>query len=133
MHTTKKNTRRALKLLAGATAIAVFASACGSDDDSNPSGEAQTGAADETTEQADESAVDSNEPADDQSDEPADDEDTNETNGDGHGLQMTDEIVRFSQLDWTLLGAEIRPDGPGDDGEDVDPAEDFVYVDLEVS
>lgn len=61
------------------------------------------------------------------------DDPTNEVSGEGSGLLITDESVQFSLLDWRVLGAEVRSDGPGDDGEDADSSEDFVYVDLEVS
>lgn len=48
-HSRSKKNRRALKLIAGTTAIAVLASACGSDNDASTTGEAQTGAADDST------------------------------------------------------------------------------------
>lgn len=99
------------RLVAVLTAFALFAVACAGDDQDNAAD--TVGIEDPNGASADDRA--------------------NEVTGEGSGLLITDEPVRFSQLDWRVLGAEIRPDGPGDDGEDIDPTEDFVYVDLEVS
>lgn len=40
---------------------------------------------------------------------------------------------RYADLDFEVVDVERRPDGPNDAGEDVDPSEDFVYLDVDVT
>ncbi|WP_353815626.1 RDD family protein [Agromyces sp. SYSU T00266] len=55
------------------------------------------------------------------------------TSVDSSGIQVSEGPHRFSELDWAVVDIERRPIGPGEDAEDTDPSEDFLYADIDVS
>lgn len=61
----------------------------------------------------------------------ASDSDTSDAAGVETGLDIVDGPTRFYEIDWTIVETWRWPDGPFDDGEDVDPSEDFIYVSVD--
>jgi len=112
---------KAARVAALLSALALATVACGGGSDTaDGSADGQVNVADDAASLDDDSSDDDSESVDDNS-------------TDDVGLLFSAEPVRFFELDWHITDVRRQPDDPQDNGEDLDPGEDFIHVDLEAT